>query len=747
MKYPWSYKFKKGKICYLSVPCTFDTETTSIELPNGVKTGFVWVWQMCINGHYIYGRTISEWIEVLLRLKHFFWLGHRNDEEVDHRMCIYIHNMGFDIQFVRKQLSRFLGKCDSFIMDARKGLYFSFDGFEFRCSYLLTGSSLETVGKNLTTYKCEKAIGDLNYDLIRNRKTPIIGEPKGGCNGINVNNLQDELKYCIYDVRVQACKIQELLDETIPHTDAYNGEYGRLSSIPYTFTGYVREDMRKAVLEDKKAKQLVQSLKLTRLEYKMWKQAFQGGFTHGNIRYVNQTCKGDDETGDIVSYDFTSSYPTVMISEFYPMGTGEIVSWLGSWKDYYDENFKIFAQLMSSHILLFDITYYDIELRDKAPDAIISKSKCRDFAKNKIIVNGKERTVDDIVVDNGKIRKGKKLSMTITSEDFLILQKYYKCSGFEIGLCYKYIKGRLPKPIIEKILYYYQLKTTLKDVKGKEREYQLGKARINATFGLMVMDIIREVFEYCNDIWLDPKSLTLEQEEEVIQKYNDAKDRFNWYPWGVMITAYARRNLLLGIWEVGKYDFIYSDTDSMKIFNASEHLDYIFQYNKDVTEKLENCLDYYGLDKTLIRPKTIKGVEKPLGIWDFDGQYKQFKFLHSKCYIGTKKQKDGSYELECTVAGISKENIKKALEEDAEEYGTSPFVLFSDNYEVDAERSGKLCHTYCDDEYTFEVTDYLGNTETVTSECGVHLGKIPFKLNMTEEYLLLMESLGLGGIE
>lgn len=686
---------------YYNVPCAFDTETTSVYIKRiKTKTGYVYIWTFGINGISIYGRKIEDFIKLLDRVREELELSSGK------RLICYIHNLQFDFQFFRKLLRI----DDMFIMDSRKALYVLSRGIEFRCSYILSSESLAKVGDNLLKYKFKKKVGDLDYALIRNFSTKMT--PK-------------EMGYCFGDIETVMAYIQECIEQ----------EGNDITKIPLTSTGYVRRECRDAVLKDEYWARYVRSLKLTVEEYDLWHRAFQGGFTHANARHTEETCK------NVVSYDFTSSYPAVMCSEYFPMSNGIKVEFK-DWETHEDENKLLFYEQMRTRILVFDICIEDIELKQKRADSPLSYSKCWKITKPK----GGEN-----VYHNGRVIKAKKICTTITSEDFIILSKFYKWSNYKIANCWSYGKGYLPKPLIEKILEYYEAKTSLKGVLGKEVEYLGGKKKVNAIFGMSVMDIVREVFGYDDD-WLDPHMPSKEDKEDIINHYNNSKKRFNWYPWGVMITAYARKNLFSGIYEVGDSDYIYSDTDSMKILNEEKHIGYILEYNKLITDKLEMMCDHYQIDKERLRPKTIKGEAKPLGVWDFDGHYSEFKVLRAKTYIADMdddpRNDPKDRGLHCTVAGVPKKAIKKYLEKEAKNKGINPFDIFNIGLSIPKGESDKRSRQYCDEELEFEVTDYQGNTDIVHSYSGVYLEEITFDIKDCDEMIdAIIDIIGSGNEE
>jgi hypothetical protein len=348
-------------------------------------------------------------------------------------------------------------------------------------------------------------------------------------------------------------------------------------------------------------------------------------------------------------------------------------------------------------------------------DNYISESHCRN-KKNLIVNNGRVVTADSI-------------DITLTEQDFIIISKTYKWKKFSIANFRRYNKGYLPKDFVKSILKLYENKTTLKGVEGKEIEYLRSKGMLNSCYGMTVTDIARDVILYDKE-W-DHKEPDL---EEVLDKYNKSGSRFLFYPWGVWVTAYARRNLWTGILEC-KDDYIYSDTDSIKLRNYEKHKDYINKYNSIITKQLENSVNKLHISKDKLHPKTVDGIEKPLGIWDFDGNYARFKTIGAKRYIvqysDDPRNKKDRGKITLTVSGLNKKIAVPYLKD---KYKDKVFEHFTNKLYVPREYTGTNTHTYIDEKRTGSITDYLGVTADYEELSSVHIEKSEYRLSLSKEY-------------
>ena len=569
---------------YYDISVSFDTETTSMKKANGDKFAFMYVWQFSIDGYFCYGRTWSQFIELLMNLQKFGGLNK------DKRIIIYIHNLSFEFQFFRKYIPwvEIFSKEEREPMKAVSGF-----GIEFRDSLILSGYKLETLAKNLTSHKVEKMVGDLDYSLIRNSKTTFT---------------KKELGYMLNDVKI--------LDAYI---DEQRQQYKDIAHIPLTNTGRVREKLRKNCFGDTNASRLkfqdmVKNLTLSKDVYDELEQAFAGGFTHANPNHVGKTYH------NVASIDFTSSYPTVMIAEKFPSSTAH---------SYKFTNMNDFEELCKNRLVMFQVDFTNL-VSTIDFDNYISKNRCLN--------------IEGETENNGRVFSADKLSIVITNVDWQIIKQVYAWENIKISRVKWFYKHYLPKPIIESILYFYNAKTKLKNVAGKEAEYMHGKQLLNSVYGASVSKVIHDEVEYNNNQWTTEPA----DAEKQLQQYNNSNNRVLYFPYGVWVTSFARANLWSGILSI-KDDYIYSDTDSIKMLNWQKHKSYVENYNKTITEKLEKTLKFYRIPLDQIRPKTVDGREKPLGVWDFEGVYSSFKTLGAKRYVYTENDK-----LYTTIAGLGK---------------------------------------------------------------------------------------------
>ena len=675
----------KKSIEYYNIGSSFDIETSSTYY-NNKKVAFMYVWAMMIGNeeNYFTGRTWEEFLNLLDQIKEELKLSFTR------RLVIYVHNLGYEFQFMRKYF-----EWDSvFSVDDRKPIRaVTKNGFEFRDSYILSGYSLENTAKNLNNHKIEKLVGDLDYKKIRHYKTEITNQ---------------EWQYIRNDVLIVLYYIDEQL-----------AIYDDITKIPMTNTGRVREFVKhncyytkgKSKYKSSKGKyrnyrNLISNLTIESVEeYNKLKWAFMGGFTHSNA------IQTDKIISNVSSIDFTSSYPSVMLAEQYPMGKGFKVT---------DEEIKEkgLQYYLDNFCCLITTTLYNLE-NIVIYESYLLESKCK--------IKGEKE------INNGRVYSADLVTTVITEQDWYIIDKVYNYD-YIINDMICYPKAFLPKQIILSILELYKKKTELKGVQGAEVEYLLSKGMLNSIYGMTVTDIVKDNIIYENEEWgVDPVNT-----DEELEKYNEKKSRFLFYPWGVWVTAYARKNLRLGILNF-KEDYIYSDTDSIKFLNYDKHTEFINLYNKYVEEKQKNTLEYYKIDTNQLYPKTINGQTKIPGVWDYEGCYSRFKTLGAKRYL---VEEDDNLYL--TVAGLSKQNGIKYLIKQAGGNNTKVFEMFNDDLTIPAKETGKNTHTYIDSEHNISITDYKGVNADITTLSGIHLEETSFTLSISERYLQFIDDLKSG---
>lgn len=667
-------KTKKQEVEYYNTAFSFDIETTSfyydkgcsvIPKPNETekynKCAVMYIWQFGIADDVYYGRTWEDFRIFLEILKKYFNLDNNR------KIIIYVHNLAYEFQFLRKEFNI----TNMFARQERKPIHFTLNEFfEFKCSFMLSCSSLETVAKNLTTVKINKKVGDLNYRLYRNSNTPLT---------------EEELNYCEYDIKI----LQHYITEEI----ALNG--GNILNIPLTKTGYVRRFCRDALKEDnyKKYRLFIKDNSPETEEFILLNKIFQGGYTHANCNYVGLTLE------DVSSIDFTSSYPAVMIRHKFPMRKFKKIDIV---------DFNTFNNFINKFPCIFEVMFTN--LKAKTSHHIIQRAKCS------VCVNG--------VFDNGRIMQADKIITYCNDVDFKCIEEFYTFDSITIKNFWYSKYEYLPQKLIECILKLYNDKTVLKGVAGSEKEYLIKKGMLNSTYGMCVTNPCNDEILYNGEWQKDRKSIDECMKDN---KYN--YNQFLLYSWGVWVTSWARYELFDGIKNINE-DVIYSDTDSIKFLNFEKHKDYIENYNKRVAKELKQCCDFYNIDFELTQPEK-DNKKYPLGVWDIEKSYSKFKTLGAKRYCY--QYSDGSVNL--TVSGVNKKYAVPYMLKVCDNNIDKFFDMFNVNLKIPKGHTGKLTHTYIDDEINVTLIDYQGNSEEQNIKSCIHLEEVDFTMQMSTEFI------------
>lgn len=215
--------------------------------------------------------------------------------------------------------------------------------------------------------------------------------------------------------------------------------------------------------------------------------------------------------------------------------------------------------------------------------------------------------------------------------------------------------------------------------------------------------------------------------EKAIETYNNSKNRFLFYPWGIFCVSWSRSVLLLCALEYGEEDYAYSDTDSCKGFHLEKHLPYINRYNNYMIKKIERAAEHHKIPVEMFMPLTAKGEKKIIGVWEYEGKYDVFRSLGAKRYMTLK---DG--QLSLTVSGLNKQSAVPYMISKWGKYGA--FQHFSEGLYVPPEYTGKNTHTYIDVPKSGYLTDYTGRKAPYAEYSGVHLSGADYTLSLADEY-------------
>lgn len=607
----------------------------------------MYIWMFSINEDVYYGRTWKEFDTFLKVL----------DKIVPERKIIFIHNLAFEFQYL-KSYFRFR---DTMARKSHKVMktYMIDYNIELRCTYMMSNCALKKLPE-LFKLPVQKMVGDLDYNEIRHSETVLTDK---------------ELGYCENDCLV------------IYHYIKYElTSYDSVDRLPLTSTGHVRRELKGLISKDYKYRKRVgKAVNTDPHIYNLLIQCFMGGYTHANWLYSGEIIK------DVDSWDFTSSYPYVMVTHKFPS------------TKFVKTNITRYEEMSSMYAYLIVVRFTNI--KSKYFNSFISQSKCRNIRGAKY--------------DNGRIISADTLEMTITDIDFKLLLKAYNCN-YEILECYSSLYNYLPDKFIKFVLDKYVIKTQYKGIPEKELEYQKEKSKFNSLYGMSVTNNIRDNVEYDNLTGWCETPIT---NDEIVKKLQEEeKEGFLSFAYGCWVTAIARYNLLINVMKLDEY-VIYCDTDSIKV-KKGYNKKVIEEYNNKVAERIKHVSKILKIPYERYAPKDIKGKERMLGVFDDDGHYMEYITQGAKKYA----YKDVNNEIHITVSGVPKKGAKalKSLED------------FKDDFVFEYKDTGKNLLMYVENQSPIELVDFQGNKLIVNDISGCCILPTTYVLGKAQDYMKLL---------
>ena len=612
----------KNKRRYKDLITAFDIETTSID---EIRQNVMYIWQWCFfwdqeNYYVVVGRTWSEFLTLCEKIAKAL--------ADDVYIVVFVHNLSYEYQYLRGVYQ--FDPESVFAIDRRKIMKCDMlHHFELRCSYLHSNMSLDLYTKKFGAIHTKLSGDEFDYNKVRYWYTQLTDR---------------EMQYCVNDV-IGLC-------EALANEMTADGD--NLYTLPLTSTGYVRRDAKRAMHE---VNHMFVRQQLPDLPtYQLLSECFRGGNTHANRYYANITI-GKYET--VKSADRSSSYPEVLINHLYPISNFIMQPGPMAFE-------KFMGYMDHNRAIIFRVKLWNVRLKNPYWGApYLSRHKCRML----------QCGTNDI--DNGRVLRAAYLETSFTDVDFRIFLDEYDADQIDVFDVATARYGKLPAKLLDVVRDYYVRKTALKDVSGSEILYVKSKNKLNSIYGMMAQNPVkRSIKEIGNEpvdhvvddynyyriddgfakCMVGDESGYAEVDEDdadILEKYN--RRAFLCYQWGVWTTAWARYELEEGL-KLAHADgaaFVYADTDSVKYIGDIDWRTY-----NDQKKRLSTKNGAYADD--------VHGTRHYMGVYEYEGSYKQFRTLGAKKYAYVTEDD----QLHITIAGVGK---SKGAAELAEKGGIDAF--------------------------------------------------------------------------
>lgn len=574
------------------------TCTFDIETTNSEEDGFAYSFQTCIGGLVVVPRYFEDWAELIETLCDKWRVTEKR------KLIIYVHNLGYEFTYLIQLLTLRWGDCKALYTKSHKPLTLEFsNGIEFRDSLKLFQKSLARATEGC---KHEKLKGDLDYTVYRTPDTPLDDK---------------EFAYCVNDVLGLYEAIERMKKE-----HGFNA-----ATLPLSNTALVKQEVNKTVNKDKGFDPIRKALTLTKSQTYLAYKAMAGGDTHGvrwKAGYTFTHCN---------SYDFKSAHPSQQLLWKFPSGQPIDLP-----ENTPEEDMN--GIIDNGMGWVGQVAVSGLHIKDECPDPCISVSKC---INTEVITDS----------DNGRVLDtAGTLIFFCDSNDWQRIRDGYEYEEMTALDSFAFRLSYLPDSFRMAIFEKFKIKETMKG----SPEYMFSKICVNTIYGATAQKQIRD--EYTADIGetIDFEKLGWEKNLEDMddKEVEKAQNKKNTFPflWGLWTASLTRLKLWRLLKIVGWDKVIYWDTDSCKFEGAK--IPAVEEYNREIQEQCKKrgvVVDKGNGKKVYIG---VAEDEHP----DADFGYKEFRFLHAKCYAAR------TYEgkLESTIAGVGKKEGVAALKDDIE---------------------------------------------------------------------------------
>lgn len=604
--------YTKYKPTLLSKAMYLDTETShNHDTDNPIG----WIESLCyeFNDEIVILRKPSEFINCLKQIKKYYKLTKKK------QMVIFVHNLAYDMQYLKDWLIMAFGSDYKIIATSNhKFITFTIDSFIFKCSYKLSNKSLAKFCKDMNTEHQKIKVESGFYDAVTYQDDTLT-------------KLQ--LKYQYTDVIA-------LKEAVLEQMRIYNDT---LATIPLTATGYIRRELRREYKKSfSKNRRDFLSRQLDIDLYKLNREAFAGGYTHGNRFMKNQTI--EPPAGCTIRHrDFVSHYPSILRCMTMPVG-----KWIYLMNARDDKTIPELLEYTDEYHLLINIRIENMTIR---------KGITMPYAQYSKFYLGSEAGTR-FICDNGRVLvMDGKSDIVCTDLDIRILRQQYTFS-YDILSVYASRKGKLPQFILDTTDTFFhgksEYKAVVEDLKHAgfgdfdsqvlEANTNLMKSKngLNSLYGCTSTDPVQSDMKMSA---IDGKWSTVPKTDKYIRKklkeYYKSNNNTLSYSFGVFCTSWARYLLFMFLNAIGYDNAIYCDTDSCFYISTPENEAKIAELNNKLRADAETNGWYIT---------NSKGKKVYYSYFaDEDENITKFRFLHSKCYCYI--EDNGREHL--TVAGVT----------------------------------------------------------------------------------------------